>query len=401
MTEATYSSNTTTTTPALYLACELGSTTWVLAFTTAPAQRARLRRIAAGDVEARAREIAAAKERFGRAADAAVHSCYEAGRDGFWLHRWLEARAVANVVVDSSSIEVNRRARRAKTDRLDAGRLLMLLLRWCGGETRVWSVVHVPTPEAEAQRQLTREMAVVLTDRTRARNRLKGLLASQGTRLPMTRRFLAALADARTGDGRPLAEAYRARLQREWEHLRSIEARLQTLSTARAAQIVEGHDRVAVIARRLCTVRGVAEVSAAVFSAEHRVRARRRDLVRLRSVDRSCSGAKSPTLVGVGIEGDVAGHATGRRVGCPTIVPYEYGRFVCMKKTLHIDERLLRDAKAAAGAKTDTDTVRLGLEALVRRAAYERLRALRGSEPHAAETPRRRERPIPAKHSAA
>lgn len=268
MTEATCSSNTTTTTPALYLACELGSTIWVLAFTTAPAQRARLRRIAAGDVDALAREIATAKERFGLAADAAVHSCYEAGRDGFWLHRWLEARAVASVVVDSSSIEVNRRARRAKTDRLDAGRLLMLLLRWCGGETRVWSVVHVPTPEAEAQRQLTREIAVVLTDRTRARNRLKGLLASQGTRLPLTRRFLAALADARTGDGRPLAEAYRARLQREWEHLRSIEARLQTLSTARAAQIVEGHDRVAVIARRLCTVRGVAEVSAAVFSAE-------------------------------------------------------------------------------------------------------------------------------------
>jgi Arc/MetJ family transcription regulator len=74
---------------------------------------------------------------------------------------------------------------------------------------------------------------------------------------------------------------------------------------------------------------------------------------------------------------------------------------VCMKKTLHIDERLLRDARAAAGAKTDTDTVRLGLEALVRRAAYERLRALRGSEPRAAETPRRRERQASTKHSAA
>ena len=72
-----------------------------------------------------------------------------------------------------------------------------------------------------------------------------------------------------------------------------------------------------------------------------------------------------------------------------------------MKKTLHIDERLLRDARAAAGAKTDTDTVRLGLEALVRRAAYERLRALRGSEPHAPDTPRRRERSATTKHSAA
>jgi len=72
-----------------------------------------------------------------------------------------------------------------------------------------------------------------------------------------------------------------------------------------------------------------------------------------------------------------------------------------MKKTLHIDERLLRDARAATGATTDTHTVRLGLEALVRRAAYDRLRTLRGSEPRAKETPRRRERPASAKHSAA
>jgi Arc/MetJ family transcription regulator len=82
-------------------------------------------------------------------------------------------------------------------------------------------------------------------------------------------------------------------------------------------------------------------------------------------------------------------------------MPYEYGIIVCMKKTLHIDERLLREAKSAAGAKTDTDTVRLGLEALVRHAAYQRLRALRGSEQRAREVPRRRERPSAAKHSAA
>jgi len=72
-----------------------------------------------------------------------------------------------------------------------------------------------------------------------------------------------------------------------------------------------------------------------------------------------------------------------------------------MKKTLHIDDRLLRDARAASGAKTDTDTVRLGLEALVRRGAYERLRALRGTEPSAQDTPRRRERASSPKHSAA
>jgi hypothetical protein len=73
--------------------------------------------------------------------------------------------------------------------------------------------------------------------------------------------------------------------------------------------------------------------------------------------------------------------------------PYRYGKFVCMKKTLHIDERLLKDARIACGAGTDTDTVRLGLEALVRHAAYDRLRALRGSEPGAKDVPRRREKP--------
>jgi hypothetical protein len=82
-------------------------------------------------------------------------------------------------------------------------------------------------------------------------------------------------------------------------------------------------------------------------------------------------------------------------------MPDKYGIIVCMKKTLHIDERLLREAKSASGAKTDTDTVRLGLEALVRHAAYERLRALRGSEPGARDVSRRRERALSAKHSAA
>ena len=167
MTILTRSSDADAPRVMLYLACELGSTKWVLAFTTAPAQRPRLRRIVAGDLAGLTREIATAKQRFGLAADAAVQSCYEAGRDGFWLHRWFEAAGIANRVVDSSSIEVNRRVRHAKTDRLDASKLLGLLLRWAGGESRVWSLVHLPTPEAEAQRQLTREIAVVLTDWTR------------------------------------------------------------------------------------------------------------------------------------------------------------------------------------------------------------------------------------------
>src|SRR5688500_18282912 len=93
----------------LYMAFELGSTKWMLGFTTAPAQRPRIRAIAAGDLGALEREVIAAKVRFGLPVETPVRSCYEAGRDGFWVHRWLEAHGTVNVVVDSSSIEVNRK----------------------------------------------------------------------------------------------------------------------------------------------------------------------------------------------------------------------------------------------------------------------------------------------------
>jgi transposase len=174
---------------------------------------------------------------------------------------------VSNVVVDSSSIEVSRKARRAKTDGLDGRKLVALLIRWVGGE-RVWSVVAVPSPEAEAARQLTREIATVRDDRTRVRNRLQGLLATQGVRLPLSARFVTQLAGAQTGDGRPLPEAWRLRLEHEWAHLATIETRLAALEATRDAQIAAGADRVAQIAQRLCTMRGVAETSAALFSAE-------------------------------------------------------------------------------------------------------------------------------------
>lgn len=254
---------------SLFIAFELGSTKWVLACTTrSTSQRPRVRQIVAGDLAGLQREVLAAKVRFGLGEDAPVRSVYEAGRDGFWLHRWLCAHGLTNVVVDSSSIEVNRRARRAKTDRLDAGKLLQLLLRWASGEPRVWSVVQVPSPEAEAARQLTREITTVRVDRTRVRSRIQGLLATQGIRCELTRRFPERLGALQTGDGQPLAAAWRDRLTREWAHLQAIEARLLTLRTARRAGIVAGADRVAQVAQQLCQLRGVAETSAALYSAE-------------------------------------------------------------------------------------------------------------------------------------
>jgi transposase len=268
MTETTRPEECSAAGSTVYLAFELGSTKWTLAFTTSRAQRPRIRTIAAGELGALVKELAQARERLGVSPTAVIRSCYEAGRDGFWLHRWLATHGVENVVVDSSSIEVNRRARRAKTDRLDAGSLLHLLIRWAQGEQKVWSVVRVPTPAAEAARQVIREIETARQDRLRVRNRLQALLATQGIRCALTRRFPAQVATLQTGDGRPLPAPWQARLTREWTQLQAIQARLRQLRVARLDALAAGDARVAQVARQLCRLRGVAETGATICSAE-------------------------------------------------------------------------------------------------------------------------------------
>ena len=119
--------------PVLYLAFELGWDSWKLAFATGPGLAPRQREMPARDVPRLLQEIAEAKRRLRLPADCPVVSCYEAGRDSFWLHRCLAAHGVQNLIVDSASIEVNRRQRRAKSDDLDVAKLLSMLLRYVGG----------------------------------------------------------------------------------------------------------------------------------------------------------------------------------------------------------------------------------------------------------------------------
>ena len=141
----------------LYVAFELGNTEWKLAMTTALEQSPRVCAMSARDRKGLAVELTRAKQHFGLSATADVHSCYEAGRDGFWLHRYLESRGVHHHIVDLSSIEVNRRRRRTKTDRLDARKLVTMLLRADAEESHVWSVVKVRTVTDEDRRQMHRE----------------------------------------------------------------------------------------------------------------------------------------------------------------------------------------------------------------------------------------------------
>src|SRR5713101_1911513 len=148
----------TTTTRSLYVALELGCDKWVLASATQAAEKPRFRTVPARDLAKLQKEIAKAKTRFGLPADALVCTCYEAGRDGFWLHRALTKMGITNVVVDASSIEVNRRQKQIKNDPVDAAKLVNMLCRYHAGERKVWSVVNAPTVADEDGRQLHRGM---------------------------------------------------------------------------------------------------------------------------------------------------------------------------------------------------------------------------------------------------
>jgi transposase len=233
-----HTSNATTPGVVLYLAFELGWTHWKLAFTVGHGQKPRLRTMRARDLETLEQEIATAKKRFHLTDDAPVLSCYEAGRDGFWLHRYLTARGIGNLVVDSASIEVKRRQKRVKSDRLDGIKLVNMLIRYHGGERRVWSVVWVPSVAAEDQRQLHRDLQELKDEQTRHNNRIKGLLASQGLALAMVDETLPAwLAAARLWDQTALGADLHRRLIREYQRWQFVHRQVLDLLKERRQRI--------------------------------------------------------------------------------------------------------------------------------------------------------------------
>ena len=209
-------------TNALYMAFELGEENWKLAMSDG-ARAASHYTLRAGDTAGVLECITKAKARCGLASEASVHSCYEAGRDGFWLHRWLIEQGIDNVVVDSASIEVNRRARRVKTDRLDAEKLLGMLIRYHAGERRVWSVLRVPTPAQEDARRVHRELGRLGHERTAHINRIRGLLVLDNQRVKYVGgRLWQRWWNAHSGELRP---GVRAEIERESVRLSLVKAR--------------------------------------------------------------------------------------------------------------------------------------------------------------------------------
>lgn len=168
----------------------------------------------------------------------------EAGLDGFWLHRVLEAEGIESHVVDAASIAAPRRRRRAKSDRIDGESLLRVLLAYKRGEPRVCSMVRPPSPAAEDRRRVSRERKTLVAQRTEAVNRIKGLLFSQGVYdyEPRSRRRRERLDALTTGDGRPLPEHLKRQLGRELERLELVEAQIKQVEAERDALLAEPQD---------------------------------------------------------------------------------------------------------------------------------------------------------------
>lgn len=251
----------------LYLAFELSKKTWKLGFSDGRCARARIRSVEAGKFQALSAEIKEAKRHFGLAESVAVVSCYEAGREGFWIHRALTERGINNTIVDSASIDVQRR-KRAKTDRLDAESLVRKLVRYHKGEQGVWSAIRVPSREAEDERQLHREIGILQKEQRQHRTRIQSLLFTEGLDVKVTPKLMKNLDELRCWDGTPLPADLRERIRREYARCEVVGKDLRAvrkLQQERLKQAATPAVEKVQLLQRLC---GIAMTSSWVFVME-------------------------------------------------------------------------------------------------------------------------------------
>ena len=230
----------------LFMSLELGDKRWKLSIGDARHGVSRYD-MAAGDTAAIAKCVAKTSERF-QTPNAVVHSCYEAGRDGWWLHRWLTQVGVDNIVVDASSIEVNRRARRAKTDRLDADKLRTMLVRHHGGE-HVWSVLREPTEQDEDARRVHRELQRLTHERTSHINRIRALLVLHNVRpdIVLAGRDWPAWWQK---NSEQVAPKLRAEIEREVARLTLVKDQVRSIELTRRRELASGmHPMVSLLTR--------------------------------------------------------------------------------------------------------------------------------------------------------
>jgi transposase len=224
---------------SVYVAFELSKAKWMLGVILPGAKKLSRYTITGGDMAALAVRLAEWRRKAALGGKPVrMLSCYEAGFDGHWLHRWLTDQGVINHEIDPSSIEVNRRARRAKTDRIDLERMMRAFLDLLRGEPQACRVVHVPGVEDEDRKRRSRARERLLKERTAHTNRIKGLLHGQGIRdaFPLKPGFVKSLESVRTGDGRQLPPGLKQEIVHEHERLGLVSKQLALLEASSKAE---------------------------------------------------------------------------------------------------------------------------------------------------------------------
>jgi transposase len=258
---------------AIFVSIELSRSTWLIT-SLSPGGGEKMSRhsVEAGDISSLLERFAVlrtrAKQRTGN--DYPVVSIYEAGLDGFWIHRVLVSEGVDSHIVDAASIAASRRKRRVKTDRVDGETLVRTLLAYKRGEPRVCAMLRVPTPEEEDRRRIGRERKILMSERIKHSNRIKGLLFSQGitTYSPLRRDRREVLETLVTGDGRPLPNHMKRQILREIGRLEQIIDQLVIVDSERDAMLVEAASEENSVVRMLTNVVGVGPEFASVLWSE-------------------------------------------------------------------------------------------------------------------------------------
>jgi transposase len=251
----------------LYIALELSRSTWVVAVQSRGRARPSVHKLAAGDVNALLKLAENARTRHEAST---ITCCYEIGYDGFWLMRCLATHGWQIRVVEPASLQVDRRARRAKTDRIDVLALMRGLIAYEGGDARVWRVVKAPSVEEEDRKRQHRERRVLIEEKSRHINRIKGMLAQQGVYHyePALSNRWGTLEGLRTGDGRSLPPSLRRAIERELQRLEFVLSQIRQVESEQQAWLEQRADTQAHAVVHLTTLRGIGWRSAAVVVNE-------------------------------------------------------------------------------------------------------------------------------------
>ena len=254
---------------AIFVSLELSRRTWLItSLSPGGGEKMSKHAVPAGDTFELRRRFAElrrkAAARTGQ--DFPIIVIQEAGLDGFWIHRVLQSEGIESHVVDPASILTSRRGRRAKTDRIDGESLVRTLMAYKRGEPRVCSMARPPTPLEEDRRRVCRERRILVGERVRHVNRIKGLLFAQGVfgYEPLRKARRERLEDLRTGDGQPLAMHLRAQILRELDRLELLLEQLKTVEAERDELLTCAHAPTAM----LMQLKGIGPETATILWSE-------------------------------------------------------------------------------------------------------------------------------------